>query len=194
MTELLQIGHPYLEGKRTLTFPEEGEGLSDGTLQNLKEWLHWAEEAKKQWCKALDEARAKHAIMSCIPARNITRIAHAVLNNQPGLVPPLLSVAVKSPGCFVPDPLLADAFRQCHFFRPRAGSHEDFLDRIVDLLAAQVVPEEALSTFPPLHEFARKYPKSRVPDRFHLEKQNGAAHGPEVLSQTNSVDSGGRVP
>lgn len=171
MTELLQIGHPYLEGKRTFTFPEEAEGLSDGTLQNLKEWLHWAEEAKKQWCKALDEARAKHAIMSCIPARNITRIAHAVLNNQPGLVPPLLSVAVKSPGCFVPDPLLADAFRQCHFFRPRAGSHEDFLDRIVDLLAAQVVPEEALSTFPPLHEFARKYPKSRVPEDSTLKSR-----------------------
>ena len=185
MTELLQIGHPYLEGKRTFTFPEEAEGLSDGTLQNLKEWLHWAEEAKKQWCKALDEARAKHAIMSCIPARNITRIAQAVLNNQPGLVPPLLSVAVKSPGCFVPDPLLADAFRQCHFFRPRAGSHEDFLDRIVDLLAAQVVPEEALSTFPPLHEFARKYPKSRVPEDSTLKSRMERRTDPKFYPRRN---------
>ena len=171
LTELLQIGHPYLQDKGALRFPEDGEGLSVSTLQHLKDWLKWAEEAKKQWCNALDEARVKHAIMSCIPARNVIKIAGAILNNQPGRVPPLLSLAVKSPGCFVPDPLLGDAFRQCHFFRPREDAHQQFLENLADVLAEQVVPEKALSNFPPLHEFARSYPKSRKPEDSTLKSR-----------------------
>ena len=164
LSELLQFGHPYFQEKGELRFPEEGEGLSNATVTELKNWLKWAEEAKSQWYHALDQARVKHAIMSCIPARNITKIAQAILANEPGLVPPLLSFAVKSPACFVPDPLLDEAFKQCLYFRPFEDAHHQFLERIVEALAAQVVPEQALSIFPPLHEMAKDYPKSRRPD------------------------------
>ncbi len=164
LSELLQFGHPYFQEKGELRFPEEGEGLSNATVTELKNWLKWAEEAKSQWYHALDKARAKHAIMSCIPARNITKIAQAILANEPGLVPPLLSFAVRSPACFVPDPVLDEAFKQCLYFRPFEDAHQQFLERIVEALAAQVVPEQALSIFPPLHEMAKDYPKSRRPD------------------------------
>eukprot|EP00435_Cladocopium_sp_Y103_P059228 s32_g21.t1 len=171
LTELFKIGHPYLEGKDSFRFPEEGEGLSVSTLQHLTEWLKWAQEAKTQWCSALDEARSKHAIMSCIPARNILKITLAVLYNQPGAVPPLLSLAVPSPGCFEPDPDLNDALKQCQFFHPKQDAHERFLERLVEMLTAQLVPEGALLSFPALHKFARNYPKSRLPDDSTLKSR-----------------------
>ena len=197
VTELLQIGHPYLQDKKALRFPEDGEGLSGATLQRLKEWLKWAEDAKREWCSALDEVRSRHAVMSCIPARNISKIAQAVLNNEPGHVPPLLSVAVKNPGCFVPDPVLVEAFKQCHFFRPREGAHHQFLERIVDVLLHQVVPEHALSTFPSLHDHARNYPKSRLPEdsttKSRLERRNDPKFHPRrvlLIQEEGSHETG----
>ena len=171
LTELFKIGHPYLEGKETFRFPEKSEGLSVSTLQRLTEWLKWAQEAKTQWCNALDEARSNHAIMSCIPARNILKMTWAVLYNQPVVVPPLLSLAVPSPGCFKPDPDFNDAFKLCQFFHPKQDAHQRFLERLVEMLTAQLVPEGAFSGFPALHEFARNYPKSRLPDDSTLKSR-----------------------
>lgn len=162
LVELLTIGHPYLKGKTRLRFPEEGEGLSASTQKDLDWWLKWAEKAKEQWCKAVDDARLKHSIMSCIPARNITKIVLAILANQPAVVPPLLSIAVKSPAYFEPDPDLNDAFKQSQSLQVREGAHEQFLERMVDVLKEQVVSEGVAPCFSPLHKVAKQYRLSRL--------------------------------
>ena len=96
LTALLQIGHPYLEDVESFRFPPEGEGLSPVMLENLKEKLRWAQDARHQWCSVLDTAREKHPIMSCIPARNVTKVARAILEKNLPAVAPLISLNFQS--------------------------------------------------------------------------------------------------
>ena len=161
LTELLQIGHPYLEDLHSLRFPSKGKGLSESTLQDLKENLRWAQHATQQWCSVLDRARERHPIMSCIPARNITKVARAILQNEPPAVIPLMSLDFRSKiNSFQEEESLDEAFQQCKFFLPREGAHEDFLEQLVHVLS-QVVPGEAMTSFSALHDVAKLYPKNR---------------------------------
>ena len=164
LTELIQIGHPYLEDARTFRFPPQGEGLSASTVQDLKETLRWAQDAKHQWRTSLDEARARHAIMSCVPARNITKLARAVLQNEPCAVAPLMSLQFPTKGDFQEDQVLKEAFERCKFLWPGEGAHEQFLEKLVAVLADQVIPPQAMTSFSPLHQIARTYPKKRASD------------------------------
>ena len=164
LSELLQVGHPYLEDIQSLRFPSRGEGLSAPTLQDLREKLRWAQDAVQHWCSAMDQARSKHAIMSCIPARNITKVARAMLNNEPDRVASLISLQLQSKDSFEADPILQEAFLQCKFDSPREGAHQCFLEKLVEALAVQAIPEHALTRFSPLHEVARNYRKARAPD------------------------------
>ena len=163
LTELLQIGHPYLEDLQSLRFPSKGKGLSDSTLEDLKEKLRWAQQATQQWCSVLDKAREKHPLMSCIPARNITKLARAILQNEPFAVAPLMSLEFKSMSDrFQEEEELEVAFQQCKFLWPREGAHEQFLEQLVHVLRSQVVPQQAMTTFSALHGVAKTYPRNRT--------------------------------
>ena len=191
LSELLQIGHPYLEDLADLRFPQEGEGLSVLTVQELKEMLKSARDAVQQWCNALDETRAEHPIMSCVPARNITKLSRAMLENPLSDVQALLSLQLNgtsgTKGTLAgPTPeqlsLLADAFQQCKFILAQKETHKHFLQRLVEVLVSNV-PKEAMTTLPPLHELAKNYRQARpddatttsrmqlrIPPKFHLKR------------------------
>ncbi len=207
LTQLLRIGHPYLQEKGELRFPKQGEGLSVSTLQELKEWLAWAKVATQQWCEALDDTREKHPIMSCIPARNITKVAQAILENQPEVLPQFMSLAVKTLGCFPPSPSLAHAFKQSKRHSPGENDQRDFLEQIANVLATQLGSGDSAFGFSPLHRIAREYRKSRSHDeatgksrmerrigpKFHPRRvlliQEEASHEPgsSILQSTAAV-------
>ncbi|CAK9037327.1 E3 ubiquitin-protein ligase rnf213-beta (Mysterin-B) (Mysterin-beta) (RING finger protein 213-B) (RING finger protein 213-beta) (RING-type E3 ubiquitin transferase rnf213-beta) [Durusdinium trenchii] len=163
LTELLLIGHPYLEDAGELRFPRQGEGLSASTLQEVKDTLRWAQGAMQQWCNALDQARARHAIMSTIPARNIVKLARAVLNSTPSAVASLMSFQCQVEGKFESDQQLNEWLEQCKCFSPGEGVQEKFLEKLAEV-SKQVIPPHALTTFSPLHQIARCYPKQRASD------------------------------
>ena len=191
LSELLQIGHPYLEDLTDLRFPQEGEGLSVLTVQELKDMLKSARDAVQQWCNALDETRAEHPIMSCVPARNITKLSRAILENRLSDLQPLLSLQLNGSGGSGTDgtlgstqqlSLLADAFQQCKFILAQKGTHKHFLQRLVEVLVSNV-PKETMTTVPPLHELAKNYRQARpddatttsrmqlrIPPKFHLKR------------------------
>lgn len=171
LTQLLRIGHPYLQEKGELRFPKQGEGLSVSTLEELKEWLAWAKAATQQWCEALDDTREKHPVMSCIPARNITKVAEAILENQPQVLPQFMSLAVKTLGCFPPSPSLAHAFKQSKRHSPGENDRRDFLEQIANVLATQLGSGDSTFGFSPLHPIAREYLKSRSPDDATLKSR-----------------------
>ncbi|CAK9037295.1 E3 ubiquitin-protein ligase rnf213-beta (Mysterin-B) (Mysterin-beta) (RING finger protein 213-B) (RING finger protein 213-beta) (RING-type E3 ubiquitin transferase rnf213-beta) [Durusdinium trenchii] len=163
LTELLLIGHPYLEDAGELRFPRQGEGLSASTLQEVKDTLRWAQGAMQQWCNALDQAGARHAIMSTIPARNIVKLARAVLNSTPSAVASLMSFQCQVEGKFESDQQLNEWLEQCKCFSPGEGVQEKFLEKLAEV-SKQVIPPHALTTFSPLHQIARCYPKQRASD------------------------------
>ena len=194
LSELLQVGHPYLEDIQSLRFPSRGEGLSAPTLQHLREKLRWAQDAVQHWCSAMDQARSKHAIMSCIPVRNITKVARAMLNNEPDRVAPLISLELQRNDGFQADPILEEAFQQCKFDSPREGAHQCFLDKLVGALA---IPQQILTKFSPLHEVARNYRKSRAPDdatiKSRMERRQNPKFYPKrilVVQEETSHEAG----
>ena len=197
LTELLQIGHPYLEDAGQLRFPRQGEGLSASTLQDLKDTLRWAQGAMQQWCNALDQARARHAIMSAIPARNITKLARAVLQNETRAVAPLMSLHFQTGTSFHKDQELEYALEKCKFLEPRERAHERFMDKLVEVLTAQVIPENTMTRFLPLHEVARNYPKKRACDdtttRSRMERRQNPKFYPKrvlLIQEELSHESG----
>ena len=158
LTELLQIGHPYLENMTHLRFPLEGEGLSSLTVKDLKDMLKAAREAVQQWYNDLDAVRARHPVMSCVPARNVTKLTRAILEDRLEDVKPLLSLEVSNvPRCTEEVlSLLGNAFQECKFILHEKEAHKHFLENLAQVLAS-IVSEEAMTTLPPLHELAKKH-------------------------------------
>ena len=179
LSDLLQIGHPYLEDMTKLRFPEEGEGLSPSTVKVLKEKLTWAQDAVQQWCSVLDEARAERAVMTCIPARNITKLARAILQDKPAEVGPLMSLELQGlPKFKKQKKCLRKAFRKCKLElsgEEAEDAHKQFLGRLVEVLVSQVVPEQAPVTISILHDIAKKYREARPDDATTQSKKERRA-------------------
>ncbi|CAJ1380852.1 unnamed protein product [Effrenium voratum] len=166
LTELLQLGHPCVWEAGELKFPQEEEGLSASTLQELNDWLKWAQDAVQQWRAALDTVRARCAIMSCIPARNVMKVADAILKQDTGTMSRLMSLDVDHRLSYLELDALTDLeglFTACQRLSAGEGVQAEFLDTLAELLR-QVVPEACLDSFSPLHDVAKQYPRKRVPE------------------------------
>ena len=164
LLELLQIGHPYNHEERTLKFPSQGEGLSRTTLRELDDMLKWARDAVMRWRQALDAVRADCPLMSCIPARNAVKLAKAIICGEWSRLPSLVSISIRAP--VLPDGFgcqrLEDLFLECQRRKPKEGAFEDFLAELGTCLAIFV--EADMAQLSPLHQHAKRYPKTRSAD------------------------------
>ena len=165
LVELLQTGHPHNRGGQTSRFPSSGEGLTRITLRELDDRLKWARDAVMQWHDALECVRAECRLMSCVPARNVVKLAEAIIEGELTRLSSLVSVAIHAPSVLPGTGYqhLEDLFAESQRHVPEDGAHVRFLSELAKCLKA-FVEEDAVAQLPLLHQVARRYPQRRSAD------------------------------
>ena len=118
-----------------------------------------------QWHDALECVRAECRLMSCVPARNVVKLAEAIIEGELTRLSSLVSVAIHAPSVLPGTGYqhLEDLFAESQRHVPEDGAHVRFLSELAKCLKA-FVEEDAVAQLPLLHQVARRYPQRRSAD------------------------------